>query len=122
MRHALLALTLATSALSLVACTEPSSGAGGSNAAAAPAKRDHRKLVADGASLVDVRTTDEFGDGHVQGAKNIPVDQIGARMAEIPKDKPVVVYCASGARSAAAARTLKNAGYDAIDIGGMRNW
>lgn len=122
MRSVLVVVTLGLATLSFAACDRSSTDPGGTAAAAPVAKRDPRKLVAEGASLVDVRTPEEFDGKHIQGAKNIPVDELGSRMAEIAKDKPVVVYCASGARSAAAARTLKGAGYDVVDIGGMRNW
>ena len=121
-RMRLLLLSLCASLA--VACAEPTRDVGGSppTAAAPSGPRDHRKLVADGAALVDVRSPDEFGEGHVQGARNIPVATLAGRLAEIPKDKPVVVYCAAGSRSAAAARTLKAAGYDVVDLGAMRNW
>lgn len=89
--------------------------------AAAPS-RDHRAVVAGGAPLIDVRSPEEYAAKHVDGARNIPVDDIDARLAEIPKDKPVVVYCHSGGRSAIAAKVLRGAGYDVIDIGGMKNW
>ena len=73
-----------------------------------------------GAKIVDVRTPDEFRDGAYPGAVNIPVQSLGARMGEIPKDKPVVVYCASGGRSATAARMLLQAGYtDVVNAGGL---
>jgi rhodanese-related sulfurtransferase len=83
---------------------------------------DHRGLVRDGATLVDVRTDDEFGAGHVQGAKNIPVHEIEQRLNEIPKDRKVVVYCRSGGRSASAAAVLQRKGYDVVDIGPMHAW
>ncbi len=88
---------------------------------AAPA-RDPHKVVAEGGALIDVRTPEEYAAKHVDGAKNIPVDDIDQRLAEIPKGKPVVVYCHSGGRSAVAAKVLRGAGYDVIDIGGMKNW
>jgi phage shock protein E len=73
-----------------------------------------------GAMIIDVRTPDEFRDGAYPGAVNIPVSNLGARLAEIPKDKSVVLYCASGARSSSAARVLKQAGYtDVINAGGL---
>ncbi len=73
-----------------------------------------------GAKIVDVRTPDEFRDGAYPGAVNIPVQSLGARMGEISKDKPVVVYCASGGRSATAARMLLQAGYtDVVNAGGL---
>ena len=73
-----------------------------------------------GAVIVDVRTPEEFASGSYPGAKNIPVQVIGSRLSEIPKDKPVVVFCRSGARSSAAAATLKQAGYtDVTNAGGL---
>jgi phage shock protein E len=78
-----------------------------------------QKLEA-GAIIVDVRTPDEFRDGAYPGAKNIPLGDLGSRMGEIPKDKPVILYCASGARSSSAARAMKQAGYaDVINAGGL---
>lgn len=79
-----------------------------------------KERIQAGAKIVDVRTPDEFRDGAYPGAVNIPVQSLGARLAEIPKDKPIVVYCASGGRSATAARLLKQAGYaDVINAGGL---
>jgi phage shock protein E len=74
-----------------------------------------------GARIVDVRTPDEFADGAYPGAKNIPLAVLQARMNELePKEKPLVLYCASGARSAQAARILKQAGFsDVINAGGL---
>jgi len=85
---------------------------------------DARALVAAGGALVDVRTPAEFAAGHVDGAVNIPVDQIERRASEIgPKDRAVVVYCASGMRSAAAASTLKRLGFTTVaDVGGMSSY
>jgi rhodanese-related sulfurtransferase len=82
-----------------------------------------RRLVAEGALLLDVRTPAEFASGHVDGALNIPVQELGARVSEVgPKDRAVVVYCRSGGRSCAAAGLLKNAGYDVLDVGGMASY
>lgn len=83
-----------------------------------------RALVADGAKLIDVRTPEEFAAGHVEGAANIPVDQLGTRLKEVgPSTTPVVVYCRSGVRSARATRTLRGAGFEAVhDLGAMSNW
>jgi phage shock protein E len=73
-----------------------------------------------GAMIVDVRSPEEFSDGAYPGAVNIPLPELSQRMGEIPKDKSVVLYCLSGARSASAARTLKKAGYtDVINAGGL---
>jgi phage shock protein E len=74
-----------------------------------------------GAKIVDVRTAGEFADESYPGAVNIPLAVLPARLDELgPKDKPIVVYCASGARSAQAARLLKQAGYtDVVNAGGL---
>ena len=86
--------------------------------------KEAKRLVADGASLVDVRTAQEFARGHLDGARNIPVHEIGARAKkEIPRGKPVVVYCASGMRSAAAASVLRRAGFEkVVNLGPMSAW
>ncbi len=79
-----------------------------------------RQLVDGGATLVDVRTPGEYASGHVSGAKNIPVQELAGRMDEIPKDRPVVLYCRSGMRSAKAAGMLTAKGYeDVYDVGPM---
>ncbi len=80
------------------------------------------KLLA-GATVIDVRTAGEYKDDHFPGAKNIPVDLLPSRMAEVgPKDRPVVVYCASGGRSAIARAMLKANGFlDVTDAGGFAN-
>lgn len=81
-----------------------------------------RRIVAENnATLIDVRSAMEFGSGHAQGACNIPVQVLADRLGEIPGDRPVVVYCASGARSAAAAQFLSQAGYTVYDGGGFHN-
>lgn len=81
-----------------------------------------RTLLQQGATLVDVRSPGEFASGHLDGAINIPVDQISARAREIPEGKPVVLYCRSGARSAAAASALRNAGRsNVVNAGAMSN-
>ncbi len=79
--------------------------------------------IAAGARVVDVRTPAEFKDGSYPGAINIPVSLIPVRMNELePKDKPVVLFCASGARSGQAARLLKQAGFvDVTNAGGLDN-
>jgi len=79
-----------------------------------------REKIQAGAKIVDVRNPEEFRAGAYPGAVNIPLSQLDNRKAEIPKNCPVVLYCASGMRSAAAARTLKHAGYgEVINAGGL---
>jgi phage shock protein E len=91
-----------------------------------PAARpsEARILVERGeATLLDVRTVQEFNEGHVPGAVNIPIQKLKERMNELPKDKPVVVYCRTGNRSATAKRLLDAAGFvRVIDLGEMPDW
>lgn len=76
-----------------------------------------------GARLVDVRTADEFKDGSYDRAINIPLASLLARQGELgPKDQPIVLFCASGARSGLGARLLKQAGFtDVINAGGLED-
>ena len=77
-------------------------------------------MVKAGAKIVDVRTPDEFQDGAYPGAVNIPVSELGRRLAEVPRNVPIIVYCASGARSAAAAQFLRKSGYaEVVNAGGL---
>lgn len=79
------------------------------------------EMIKTGAAIIDVRTEDEFIDGHYPNARNIPVNEIMDRAAEIgAKDRPVVVYCETGSRSAYAAMMLKVEGFtDVINAGGL---
>ena len=92
--------------------------------ASTPEGAQARKLIGQGARLLDVRTPSEFAGGHIEGALNIPVDSLEGRLAELePKDKPVVVYCLSGHRSKGAAQVLRTAGFtQVLDLGSIRNW
>lgn len=73
-------------------------------------------LIAAGALLVDVRTADEFSTGHLDGALNIPHDQVAARLAEFGADKSrdVVLYCRSGNRAGLAETVLAENGFSAV--------
>jgi phage shock protein E len=76
--------------------------------------------IRSGARIIDVRSPGEFASGAYPKAKNIPVDALASRLDDLPRDKPVVLYCASGARSANAARILKAAGFtDVTNAGGL---
>ncbi|MCC6612872.1 MAG: rhodanese-like domain-containing protein [Anaerolineae bacterium] len=73
--------------------------------------------------LVDVRTPEEFAEGHIPGAVNISVQTLPDRLNEIPRDIPVVVYCRSGNRSGQASQILAQAGYETIyDLGAITAW
>ncbi len=82
------------------------------------------EAVAAGAKLIDVRSPEEYASGHLDGAVNIPFDQVAERIREVgPPDAAVVVYCQSGGRSGVAAQVLREAGFTkVIDIGPMHAW
>lgn len=80
------------------------------------------ELVKQGATLLDVRTPEEYEAGHLSGATLIPIAVLEARLAEVSQDKPIVVYCRSGRRSAMAANLLKKRGYEVHDLGAMAAW
>lgn len=63
------------------------------------------------ALLIDVRSPAEFASAHAPETVNIPLQELGVRLAEIPRDKPVVLGCASGTRSGMACLMLKKKGY-----------
>lgn len=83
-----------------------------------------RELVQAGAKLVDVRSAAEFASGHIPGAVNVPVGEIGSKLKSLgAKDQPVVVYCASGTRSAMARSVLKGQGFAQVfNLGSMSRW
>ena len=73
------------------------------------------------AILVDVREAAEFDSGHIEGAVNVPLSII--RSAELPKDKPIFLYCLRGSRSRQAAGILKKMGYANVkSIGGIKGY
>lgn len=81
-------------------------------------KADLKALKDQGAIILDVRTAGEFAQCHVQGAINIPLDQLQGRLARLPKDKPIIACCLSGGRSGSAVSFLKSQGYEAYNGGG----
>jgi phage shock protein E len=75
-----------------------------------------------GAAIVDVRTPGEYQQGAYPGAVNIPVQELARRISEVPRDRSVVVYCASGMRSASAERLLRAQGFsDVVNAGGLHD-
>lgn len=81
-------------------------------------KVDFQELIANGAVIVDVRTTREYSGGHVKGSKNIPLDNVNAKMKTIKNwNKPVITCCASGMRSGSAAAILRKNGIEAHNGG-----
>ncbi len=75
--------------------------------------------------IVDVRRPDEFAEGHIEGAINVPNEEIADEMPEkLPdKDQLLLVYCRTGRRSKEAAEKLAKIGYTNIyEIGGINTW
>ncbi len=80
---------------------------------------DVETLPRDGSvTLLDVRTTGEYRCGHIDGFRNIPVDELRERLDELEKEKPVYVVCQSGLRSYIATRILAGHGYNAYNFSG----
>lgn len=84
-----------------------------------------REYQADsGAVLLDVRTGQEYNEGHIPGSKNIPLQDIGKVASIITgKEPPLYVYCHSGARSRQAFLVLQRMGYtNVVNIGGIASY
>jgi len=137
-------LMIGMAIFSIVACSADSEDAPASNAdsgvAMSPAEpgadvvlpelispADYQQVFAQGEQdyfLLDVRTAQEFNDGHIDGAYNISHEQLARRLDELPTDMPIVLYCRSGNRSSVARDVLREAGYTNFhDIqGGVNSW
>jgi len=74
--------------------------------------------------IVDVRSAAEFGGGSLRNARNVPLDEVAARAAELNKEKPVLVVCEAGRRASLAAVKLRSAGLGEVYIleGGLSAW
>lgn len=80
--------------------------------------------LTDGMRLVDVRETDEWVAGHAPGAQHVPMSELTTRLAEVPRDRDVVVVCRSGHRSAHVVAYLRHHGWQHVYNldGGMQDW
>jgi rhodanese-related sulfurtransferase len=79
---------------------------------------DYKLLVQNGAVIIDVRSPQEFDNGHIKGSKNIPVNIIQREVNSIKKiGKPIITVCQSGARSGMAKGILKSAGIEVYNGG-----
>ena len=78
----------------------------------------------EGAVLLDVRTADEYAEGHIPGSINIPLNTVPTILERIPdKDTPLFVHCLSGGRSGKAVAFLKKQGYTQVkNIGGINQY
>jgi len=82
---------------------------------------DIKNIISKGAIIVDVRTKEEYAQGHAKGSLNIPLDEIQKATSWLVKDVPVVVCCASGARSEEAKNILEAHGFEKVYNGGSCN-
>jgi len=96
------------------------------HSAAAVSPTEAVRLMNDGAVLVDVRSMNQFKDGHISGARSLPGDQIaeGAKALDKFRDKTVITCCDSGIASGAAARKLTELGFKQVYNlrGGLAAW
>jgi len=76
------------------------------------------RRVDEGGFLLDVRTVGEYERGHLEGAVNIPIDELRNRLDDIPRERPVLVYCHTGIRSYTACRMLTLSGYRSRNLSG----
>lgn len=79
---------------------------------------DFKELVRQGALLLDVRTKEEYESGHIKGAKNVPVADLGYASDKFKKDRAVITCCRSGARSKMAQGLLRKKGFQKVYNGG----
>jgi rhodanese-related sulfurtransferase len=84
-------------------------------------KIDIKALIAQGATVVDVRTPAEFKDGHFKGSINLPLQTLGSQMNKLKKDQVIITCCRSGSRSGMARRQLQAAGFMQVYNGGPWN-
>ncbi len=85
-------------------------------------KVDFVKLIQQGAVVVDVRTKSEYGSGHINGSKNIPLDKIKTEIKTLKQlNRPIVTVCRSGSRSGLAKSILTSAGLEAYNGGAWTN-
>jgi len=86
-------------------------------------REEAKKLVAEGAQLVDVRADHEWETGRIEGAKHLALPELADRTGEIDEGRPVIFYCRGGNRSTMATEALAAAGYDARKLSeGIVGW
>lgn len=120
--HTLLVFALVTSFL-LVLFSEIRRKAGALSTVEATAAV---KLINNDAEVIDLRSAEAFGRGHIVNARNVPADELEARLDKLArfKTRPLVVVCDAGMTSTKAANTLRNAGFESVYglKGGMTGW
>ncbi|QCK85910.1 rhodanese-like domain-containing protein [Phreatobacter aquaticus] len=84
----------------------------------------HRRHTAGEVELVDVREAHEWESGHIPGARHAALSTLDAKIHELPRDRPLVLYCLSGMRSGRALKMCQNAGFTDVAsmAGGIGAW
>jgi rhodanese-related sulfurtransferase len=122
------ALTLILTILLVAGCASTAAPSDGgpttAGLAATVSVADAAKLRDDGALVLDVREPAEWAQGHIPGATLIPLGDLAARLGELGRDRPIVVVCRTGNRSAQGRDILLGAGFPAVTSldGGMTEW
>ena len=100
--------------------------AGSMNAGALTASGAVQLINREKAVVIDVRDADEFATGHIGGAKNVPLAQLGDKLPGLVKNKalPLILVCATGARAGRAVAVAKKLGYEQAQAmgGGLKSW
>src|SRR5205823_3818633 len=116
----LIAVALAAGAMLLWPALQSATGGGVSTHEAVQLINRQRAVV------VDICEPEEFAQGHIGGARNVPLAQLEQRLPEVVKNKslPVILVCATGARAQRALATAKKLGYDKAQAlaGGLKAW
>ncbi len=81
-------------------------------------KTDYFEMLQQGAQILDVRSKGEFAEGHIKGSINISLDTLPINLSKLKKDKPIIICCASGMRSASAVGILQKHGFNRVYNGG----
>ena len=85
-------------------------------------KKAH-EAVEEGAIIVDVRTPQEYKQKHIDGAINLPIEEImQGHLKKLPKNKEIVVYCRTGNRSNTGAKILREKGWSVYDVATQADW
>lgn len=120
--HTLLVFALVTSLLLVIFSELRRKASGITSVEAADAVR----LLNNDAAVVDLRSAEAFGRGHIVNARNIPMDELDARLPKLEKlkSKPVVVVCDAGISSNKVVDTMRKAGFESVYglKGGMNGW
>lgn len=86
-------------------------------------EQTEQALADDGAQVVDVREPYEYEAGRIAGVSHIELERLASNAERVDRERPVIIYCRLGARSAMAAQAFRAAGYDAYSMaGGLQRW